>query len=61
MEDRIWDLVLGIPNFVGFVVLAYVLVRYVIQPGMEKLDRLADAISRLDGSLRDWMERHPLA
>lgn len=51
MEDLIKTLILQAPNFVGFMVLAYVLTRFVIMPMMthhEKQDQLIfDLASKL--------------
>lgn len=47
MDEVVKTIVLQAPNFVGFLVLSYVLVRFVIQPGIDLINKQNQTIKEL--------------
>lgn len=60
MDDLIKTILLQAPNFVGFLVLSYVLVRFVIQPGIELIHKQNETIKELAFKLAELDDAHPV-
>lgn len=47
MDELLKTLITQAPNFVGFIILSFVLVKYVIQPGIDLISRQNETIKQL--------------
>lgn len=53
MDELLKTLILQAPNFVGFIILSYVLVKFVIMPALELIHEQNDTIKELAFKLAD--------